>query len=33
MGDGSVRMVAYEIDATAWLNLCLINDGQATATE
>jgi prepilin-type processing-associated H-X9-DG protein len=30
MADGSVRMVSYTIDAPAWLNLCLIADGEMT---
>ena len=33
MADGSVRLVAYEIAATPWLNLCLVADGQATSDE
>ena len=28
MGDGSVRFVRYGIDATNWLRICLVNDGQ-----
>jgi hypothetical protein len=28
MCDGSVRSIKYTIDATNWMNICLINDGQ-----
>jgi prepilin-type N-terminal cleavage/methylation domain-containing protein len=28
MGDGSVRSIKYTIDATSWMRLCLISDGQ-----
>jgi prepilin-type N-terminal cleavage/methylation domain-containing protein len=28
MGDGSVRFVRYGIDATNWMRICLVNDGQ-----
>jgi prepilin-type N-terminal cleavage/methylation domain-containing protein len=28
MCDGSVRSISYSVDATNWMNLCLINDGQ-----
>jgi prepilin-type N-terminal cleavage/methylation domain-containing protein len=28
MGDGSVKFIRYGIDATNWLRICLINDGQ-----
>ncbi|WP_020469851.1 DUF1559 domain-containing protein [Zavarzinella formosa] len=28
MADGSVRSLKYTIDATTWLNICLINDGK-----
>ncbi|MFM8892102.1 MAG: DUF1559 domain-containing protein [Planctomycetia bacterium] len=33
MADGSVRMGAYTIDSSAWLNMCLIADGQVTTVE
>ncbi|MBU6275546.1 MAG: DUF1559 domain-containing protein [Planctomycetes bacterium] len=33
MADGSVRLVAYEIAAAPWLNLCLVADGQPTGDE
>ncbi len=29
MGDGSVKFITYNIDANNWMNICLINDGQA----
>ncbi|MBN9121288.1 MAG: DUF1559 domain-containing protein [Planctomycetes bacterium] len=28
MGDGSVRFIRYGIDATNWMRVCLINDGE-----
>ncbi|HEY3787788.1 MAG TPA: DUF1559 domain-containing protein [Urbifossiella sp.] len=31
--DGSVRFIKYSIDATSWLNLCLINDGQVITAD
>jgi len=33
MADGSVRRVSYTIDASTWLNLCLIADGQVTSID
>jgi prepilin-type N-terminal cleavage/methylation domain-containing protein len=28
LGDGSVRSIAFTVDATNWMRICLINDGQ-----
>jgi prepilin-type N-terminal cleavage/methylation domain-containing protein len=33
LGDGSVRTVKYTVDATNWMRLCLINDGQVITAD
>ena len=33
MGDGSVRLIRYGIDASNWMRICLVNDGQVINTD
>ncbi|MFO0876052.1 MAG: DUF1559 domain-containing protein [Gemmataceae bacterium] len=33
LGDGSVRAIRYGIDATNWMRLCLINDGEVISID
>jgi prepilin-type N-terminal cleavage/methylation domain-containing protein len=33
MGDGSVKLIGYSIDATNWMRVCLINDGEAITVD
>lgn len=33
MGDGSVKFIRYGIDATSWMNISLINDGQVITVD
>ncbi len=33
MGDGSVRFIRYGIDATNWMRLCLVADGEVISTD
>lgn len=33
LGDGSVRFIRYSIDATNWMRLCLINDGEVITAD
>ena len=33
LGDGSVRFIRYSIDASNWMRLCLVNDGEVINTD